>query len=42
MAVCRTRLYVVETVFWFLDEGPYVGKDLDYWGVKKWKEEMDK
>ncbi|CBJ48587.1 dicer-like 3 [Ectocarpus siliculosus] len=21
--------------------GPYVGKDLDYWGVKKWKEEMD-
>ncbi|CAM9952259.1 unnamed protein product [Scytosiphon promiscuus] len=21
--------------------GPYVGKDLDYWGLDKWKEEMD-
>lgn len=32
---CYCTLLLVST-------GPYVGKDLDYWGLDKWKEEMAK
>lgn len=26
----------------FTVAGPYVGRDLDYWGVNKWKDEIDR